>query len=184
MDIENFSCVLGLSKCPFIQGKVLLAQPRDTGFSFSHDINSHLASLSIAGNTIPIPDPAVEAFCALDNLKASVENQGQIKMCINEVCRETVSLCCNSFLQQAGLNLLIIMTVINNMLAKSVSDLKFPLIPEGSECAEGHVVKPLMGLSEKPVLAGELLGAQMLLSFLSLFIRNANRQLLPEIPAS
>ncbi|XP_033268332.2 protein ARMCX6 [Orcinus orca] len=181
---KNFSCVLGLSKCPFIQGKVLLAQPRDTGFSFSHDINSHLASLSIAGNAIPIPDPAVEAFCALDNLKASVENQGQIKMYINEVCRETVSLCCNSFLQQAGLNLLIIMTVINNMLAKSVSDLKFPLIPEGSECAEGHVVKPLMGLSEKPVLAEELLGAQMLLSFLSFFIRNANRQLLPEIPAS
>ncbi|XP_061034510.1 protein ARMCX6-like [Eubalaena glacialis] len=181
---KNFSCVLGLSKCPSIQGKVLLAQPRDTGFSFSHDINSHLARLSIAGNTIPIPDPAVEAFCAPDNLNASVANQGQIKMYINEVCRETVPLCCNSLLQQAGLNLLIIMTVINNMLAKSVSGLKFPLIPEGSECAEGHVVKPLMGLSEKPVLAGELLGAQMLLSFLSLFIRNANRQLLPEIPAS
>ncbi|KAF5913680.1 hypothetical protein HPG69_002668, partial [Diceros bicornis minor] len=119
-------------------GKMLFAQPKEAGFSFSHDINSPLASLSIVGNLIRTPDPAVKekALCALNNLNASVENQGQIKMYINEVCRETVSHCCNSFLQQAGLNLLISMTVINNMLAKSVSDLKFPLISEGSGCAE------------------------------------------------
>ncbi|XP_014651170.1 PREDICTED: protein ARMCX6 [Ceratotherium simum simum] len=184
--IKNFSCVLDLSKCPFIQGKMLFAQPKEAGFSFSHDINSPLASLSIVGNLIRTPDPAVKekALCALNNLNASVENQGQIKMYINEVCRETVSHCCNSFLQQAGLNLLISMTVINNMLAKSVSDLKFPLISEGSGCAEVQVLKPLMGLSEKPVLAGELLGAQMLLSFTSLFIRNGNRQVLPDTLAS
>lgn len=137
----------------------MLAEPKDAGFSFSHDINSHLASLSIAGNTIPTPDPAVEdgkALCGPDNLNAGVENQGQMKTCLSQVCRETVSLCCNSFLQQAGLNLLISMTVINNMLAKSVSGLMLPLIPEGSECAEGQVVKPLTGLSEKPALSGEL----------------------------
>ncbi|XP_025789581.1 protein ARMCX6 [Puma concolor] len=123
--------------------------------------------------------------CVLDLSKCPfIENQGQIKMYINEVCRETVSHCCNSFLQQAGLNLLISMTVINNMLAKSVSDLKFPLIAEGSGCAELQVLKLLMGLSEKPVLAGELLGAQMLLSFMSLFMRNGNRQVLLDTLAS
>ncbi|XP_058568703.1 protein ARMCX6-like [Neofelis nebulosa] len=185
-DITNFSCVLDLSKCPFIQGKMLFAQPKDAGFSFIHNINSHLASLSIVGNAIPTPDPAIKekALCAPDNLNARIENQGQIKMYINEVCRETVSHCCNSFLQQAGLNLLISMTVINNMLAKSVSDLKFPLIAEGSGCAELQVLKLLMGLSEKPVLAGELLGAQMLLSFMSLFMRNGNRQVLLDTLAS
>lgn len=158
---RNFRCVLDLSKCPFIQGKMWFAQPKDAGFSFSHDINSHLASLSIVRNTIPTPGPAIKemALCALDNLNARVENQGQIKMYINEVCRETVSHCCNSFLQRAGLDLLIGMTVINNMLAKSVSDLKFPLLSEGSRCAEVQVLKLLRGLSEKPVLAGELLGA-------------------------
>ncbi|XP_072811804.1 protein ARMCX6-like [Vicugna pacos] len=184
---KNFTCVLGLSKSPFIQGKLLLVQPRDAGFSFSHDINSHLASLSIAGNTIPTPNPAVEgekAFCAPGNVNASGENQGQIKMYINEVCQETVSLCCNSFLQQAGLNLLISMTVINNMLAKSVSDLKFPLISEGSGYAEVQGLKPLTGLSEKPVLAGELLSGPLLLSFWSLLIRNADRQLFPHTLAS
>ncbi|XP_016051244.1 PREDICTED: protein ARMCX6 [Miniopterus natalensis] len=179
-----FSCALDLSKGPFIQGK-MFAQPEDAGFSFSRNINSHLASLFIVGNTIPTPDPTVkEALCALDNVNASVENKGQIKMYINEVCRETVSHCCNSFLQQAGLNLLISMTVINNMLAKSVSDLRFPLISEGSGCAEVQVLKPLMGLSEKPVLAGELLGPQMLLSFMSLFIRNGNGQVLLDTLAS
>ncbi|XP_026909668.1 protein ARMCX6 [Acinonyx jubatus] len=183
---RNFSCVLDLSKCPFIQGKMWFAQPKDAGFSSIHNINSDLASLSIVGNTIPTPDPAIKekALCALDTLNASIENQGQIKMYINEVCRETVSHCCNSFLQQAGLNLLISMTVINNMLAKSVSDLKFPLIAEGSGCAELQVLKLLMGLSEKPVLAGELLGAQMLLSFMSLFMRNGNRQVLLDTLAS
>lgn len=162
------------------------AQPKDAGFSFSHDINSHLASLSIVRNTIPTPGPAIKemALCALDNLNARVENQGQIKMYINEVCRETVSHCCNSFLQRAGLDLLIGMTVINNMLAKSVSDLKFPLLSEGSGCAEVQVLKLLMGLSEKPVLAGELLGAPMLLSLMSLSIRNGNAQVLPDTLAS
>lgn len=176
---KNVISVFGFSRCPFIQGKMLFVQPKDAGFSFSHNINSHLDSLSIVGNTIPIRVPAVKekALCALDNVNASVENQGQIKMYISEVCQGTVSHCCNSFLQQAGLNLLISMTVINNMLAKSVSDLKlFSLISEGSGRAEVQVLQPLMGLSEKPVLAGELPGAQMLLSFMSLFIRNRNRQ--------
>nr|XP_055194039.1 protein ARMCX6-like [Nyctereutes procyonoides] len=180
LEYKSESCILDLSRHPFIQGKMWFAQLKDAGFSFSHDINSHLANLSIVGNTIL---PAIKQK-ALDNLNASVENQGQIKMYVNEVCRETVSHCCNSFLQQAGLNLLISMTVINNMLAKSVSDVKFPLISEGSECAEVQVLKLLIGLSEKPVLAGELLGAQMLLSFTSLFIRNANRQVLPQTLAS
>ncbi|XP_008051151.2 protein ARMCX6-like [Carlito syrichta] len=135
----------------------------------------------MVGITIPTPDPAVrEALCAPANVNAGIESQGQIKMYISEVCREPVSRCCNSFLQQAGLNLLISVTVINNMLAKSVSDLKFPLISEGSGCAEIQVLKPLMGLSEKPVLAGELLGAQMLFSFMSLLIRNGNREILLE----
>ncbi|KAM5196572.1 protein ARMCX6 isoform 1-T4 [Hipposideros larvatus] len=176
---KNVTCVLGLSKCPFIQGKLLFAQPKDAGFSFSHDINCHLASASIVGNTIPIRDHAVKekALCALDKVNASVAKQGQIKMYVSEVCRETVSHCCNSFLQQAGLNLLISMTVINNMLAKSVSDLKlFPSISAGSGCAEVQLLRPSMGLSEKPVLTGELPDAQMLLSFVSLFIRNRNRQ--------
>ncbi|KAM7045968.1 protein ARMCX6 isoform 1-T4 [Molossus nigricans] len=179
-----FSCALDFSKCPFIQGK-MFAQPKDAGFSFSHNINSHLASLSIVGNTIPTLNPTVkEALCALDNVNASVENQGQIKMYINEVCRETVSHCCNLFLQQAGLNLLISMTVINNMLTKSVSDPRFPLISEGSGCAEVQPLKPLMGLSEKPGLAGDFLGPQMLLSFMSLFIKNGNRQVLLDTLAS
>ncbi|XP_025229322.1 protein ARMCX6 isoform X2 [Theropithecus gelada] len=181
---KNGSCVLALSKCLFIQGKLLFAEPKDAGFPFSQDINSHLASLSMVRNTGPTPDPTVrEALCATDNLNTSIESEGQIKMYINEVCQETVSHCCNSFLQQAGLNLLISMTVINNMLAKSVSDLKFPLISEGSGCAKVQVLKPLMGLSEKPVLAGELVGAQMLFSFMSLFIRKGNREILLETPA-
>ncbi|XP_062939955.1 protein ARMCX6 [Cynocephalus volans] len=180
---KNIACILDLSKCPFIQGKMLFAKPKDASFPFSHDyINSHLASLSMVGNTIPTPDPTVreKALCALDSSNASFENQGQIETYIDEVCRETVSHCCNSFLQQAGLHLLISMTVINNMLAKSVSDLKFPLLSEGSGCAKVQVLKPLMGLSEKPILAGELLGAQMLFSFMSLFIRNGNRGILLE----
>ncbi|XP_012903650.2 LOW QUALITY PROTEIN: protein ARMCX6 [Mustela putorius furo] len=184
---RNFRCVLDLSKCPFIQGKMWFAQPKDAGFPFSHDINSsHLASLSIVGNTIPTPDPIREkAFCTLDNLNAGVENQGQIKMSISEVCRETVSCCCNSFLQQAGLDLLISMTVINNMLAKSDSDLKFPLISEeGRGCAEVQALKLSMGLSGKPVLAGDSLGAQTLLSSMSLLIRNGNTQVLPDTLAS
>lgn len=163
----------------------MFAQCKDAGFSFIHDVSSHWASLS-TGNCIPTPHPAVKekALRALDNLNARAENQSQIKMYISEVCRETVSHCCNSFLHQAGLNLLMSMTVINNMLAKSVADLEFPLTPEGRGCAEVQGLKPLTGLSEKPVLAGELLGAQMLLSFMSLFIRNGNRQVLPGTMAS
>ncbi|XP_044090645.1 protein ARMCX6 [Neovison vison] len=125
-----------------------------------------------------------KAFCTLDNLNAGVENQGQIKMSISEVCRETVSCCCNSFLQQAGLDLLISMTVINNMLAKSDSDLKFPLISEGRGCAEVQALKLWMGLSGKLVWAGESLGAQTLLSSMSLLIRNGNTQVLPDTLAS
>nr|XP_003940216.1 protein ARMCX6-like [Saimiri boliviensis boliviensis] len=181
---KNGGCVLDLAKCLFIQGKLLFAEIKEEAFPFSQNINSHLASLSMVRHTIPTPDPAVrEALCAPDNLNASIESQGQIKMYIDEVCRETVSRCCNSFLQQAALNLLISMTVINNMLAKSVSDLKFPLISEESGCAKVQVLRPLMGLSEKPVLAGELVGAQMLFSFMSLFIRNGNREILLETPA-
>lgn len=185
-NFKNVTCVLGLSKHAFIQGKMLFAQPKDASFSFSHNINSHLARLSIVRNMISICDPAVKemALCALDNVNASVENEGQIKTYISEVCRETVSHCCNSFLQEAGLNLLICMTVINNMLAKSIADLKLPLISQGSGCAEVQVLKPLMGLSEKPVLAGDLPGAQMLLLFMSLFTRNRNRQVLLDTLAS
>ncbi|KAK2490242.1 hypothetical protein MC885_014008 [Smutsia gigantea] len=185
-NLKNVTCVLDLSKCPFIQGKILFAQHKDAGFSFSHHVSCHWASLSIVGNCIPTPRPAVKekALRALDNLNPRAENQGQIKMYTSEVCRETVSHFCNSFQQQARLNLLVSMTVINNVLAKSVADLEFPLIPEGRGCAEVQGLKPLTGLSEKPVLAGHLLGAQMLLSFMSLFIRNGNRQLLPGTMAS
>ncbi|XP_047620181.1 protein ARMCX6-like [Phacochoerus africanus] len=89
---------------------MFLGQPKNAVFPFSQDLSSQLASLSLAGNIIPIPDSAIEegkALWAADNLwNASVENQGQMKMYIHEVCRETVSLCCNSFLQQAGLHVL------------------------------------------------------------------------------
>ncbi|XP_037677503.1 protein ARMCX6 [Choloepus didactylus] len=182
---NNVSVVLDLSKCPFLQVKRLFAQARQAGFPSNHNINSHLASLPVVGNMIPTPGPTVKekAVCALDNLNVSIENQGQIKMYISEVRRETVSHCRNSFLQQAGLNLLISMAVINNMLAKSVSDLKFPLISEGSGCAKVQVLKPLMGLSEKAALAGELFSAQMLFSFMSLFIRNGNRDVVLDVLA-
>uniref|UniRef100_A0A8C3W6N2 Armadillo repeat containing X-linked 6 n=1 Tax=Catagonus wagneri TaxID=51154 RepID=A0A8C3W6N2_9CETA len=183
---KNISCVLGLCKCPFIQGKMFLGQ--NAGFPFSQDLSSQLASLSSAGNIILTPDSATEegkALWAPDNFgKASVDNQGQTKTYVKEVCRETVSLCCKSFLQQAGLHVLISMAVVNNMLAKSVSDLKFPLLSGGSECAEGQVLKPLKGLSEKPVLAGERLGSHVLLCLLSLSIRNTHRQLPPDSLAS
>ena len=172
-----FSCALELFQCPFIQENMFFAQPEDAGFSFSHTISSHLVSVSIVGNVIPTPNHTIkEALCALDNVDASVENQCQIKMFINELCRETASHCPNSFLQHIGLNLLISMTIINNVLAKSISDLRFPLISEGSGCAEVQVLKLLMGLSEKPVSAGKFLGPQMLLSFMFLFIRNEKRQ--------
>lgn len=172
----KFSVVLLISSCPFIQGNMFFAQPRDAGFSFSHNINRHLVSVSIVGNMIPTPKPTIkEALCALDNVDTNVENQCQIKMFINELCQETASHCCNSFLQHIGLNLLISMTIINNMLAKSISDLRFPFISEGSGCAEVQVLKLLMGLSKKPVSAGKLLGPQMLLSFMFLFIRNRKR---------
>ncbi|XP_007950390.1 protein ARMCX6-like [Orycteropus afer afer] len=181
---KNVSYVVDLSKSPFIQVKVF-AQPTDASFSCSHSISSHLSSLSMVGNMIPNANPTVEekAFCALGNLNVSAENQGQIKMYINQVCRETVSRCHNSFLQQAGLNLLISMTAINNMLAKSLSGLKFPLVVEGSGHAKAQVLKPLIGLSEKPALAGGLLGAHVLLSFIPLFIRNGNREILLDVLA-
>ncbi|XP_004447644.1 protein ARMCX6 [Dasypus novemcinctus] len=182
---NNISTVLDLSKCPFIQVKMLFTQSKEAGFSSSHKINSPLASFQVVRNIIPTPRPTVKekAMCSLYNLNVNVENQVQIKMYISEVCRETVSRCCDSFLQQAGLNLLISMTVINNMLAKSVADLKFPLISEGCGCAKVQVLKLLMGLSEKAALAGELLGAQMLFSFMSLFIQNGNRDILLDILA-
>ncbi|XP_055980141.1 protein ARMCX6 [Sorex fumeus] len=179
---KNVTYALGLSKCPIIQGKLLFAQPTEARFSFNHNINSHLARLSIVGNTIPTPKPALKekALCALGTLNVSAESQAQMKMYINEGCQETVSHCCNSLLQQAGLNLLISMTVINNVLAKCVSDLKFPVITEGRGCAEVQLLKPLMGLSPKPVMARELLGAQTLLSFVSPFVRTGSTGILPD----
>ncbi|XP_037367511.1 protein ARMCX6-like [Talpa occidentalis] len=169
-------------KCPSIQGKMPFAQPKHAGCSLSRSISSHLARLSTAGNTIPTPDPALkeEAVCTPDNWNVRAEVQGQIKMSIHGVCRQTVSLCGTSFLQQAGLKLLMGMAVINDMLAKPVADLKFPLITQGSGCAEAQVWKPLMGLFEKPGWAGELLGAQVLLSFMSLLVRPGNREPLPD----
>lgn len=121
-----------------------------------------------------------KALCVPENLNTGIGNQDQIEMSIDEVCRETVLHCCKSFLQQAGLNLLISMMVINNMLAKSVSDLKFPLISEGSGCAKIQGLEALMDLSEKSVLAGEVLAAQMLFSFLLLFMKGGNREMLVE----
>ncbi|XP_004685951.1 PREDICTED: protein ARMCX6-like [Condylura cristata] len=167
--------------------QIVFAQPKEAGFSFSHNINSHLARLSTVRNTIPTPDPALEekAWCALDNWDMSATVQGQIKMSINEVWREAVSLCCSSLLQQAGVRLLIGMTVINAALAKPASDLKFPLTTEASGCADAaQVWKPLMGLWEKPGSAGQLLHAQRLLSSMSLSVRPGNRELPPGTPVS
>ncbi|XP_048192932.1 protein ARMCX6 [Perognathus longimembris pacificus] len=177
-----FTCILDLSKCPSIQGKMFLGELKAAGFPLNHSVNSYLASFSVTGNTIsPVHSTVKEkAPGAPNHLKASTTNQGQIKMYFDEVCQETVSQCCNSLLQQAGLHLLISMTVINNMLAKSVSDLKFPLISEGSRCAKIQALEPPMALSEKPDLEGELLGVQMLCSFLALCITRGSRQILQE----
>ncbi|XP_008846540.1 protein ARMCX6 [Nannospalax galili] len=179
---KTFSCALDISKCPSIQRKLLFADSTNAGFPLSHNVNRHLAGFSMVGNRIPISQPTVrdKALRVPENPNASVENQGQIKMYTDEVCRETVLRCYNSFLQQAGLNLLIRMTVINNMLAKPISDLKFPLLSDGSGCAKVQVGEPLMRLPEKPVWAGELLSVQTLLSFMSLFLRSGNRELLME----
>lgn len=160
----------------------MFTEPTNGGFYLNHNVRKHLASLSVVGNRSPTPQPTVreKALCVPENPNGSIENQGQIKMYIDEVCRETVSRCCASLLRQAGLSLLIGMTVINNMLAKSVSDLKFPLISEGSGCAKVQGLEPLMSLSEKPVLAGEALAAQMLFSFMCLFTRSGSREMLVE----
>ncbi|CAO2623056.1 Protein ARMCX6 [Lemmus lemmus] len=174
-------CALDLSKCAFIQRKEMFTKLTNAGFPLSsHNVSRH--SLSVVGNRIPNPQPTVreKALCVPENPNTSIGNQGQIKMSIDEVCRETVLHCCKSFLQQAGLNLLISMTVINNMLAKSVSDLKFPLISEGSGCAKVQGLEALVGLSEKPGLAEEGLAAQMLFSFMLLFMRSGNREMLVE----
>ncbi|XP_050997360.1 protein ARMCX6-like [Acomys russatus] len=157
-------------------------EPTSAGFSLSHSVRRHLASLSVVDNRSLTPQPAVgeKALCVPEIPSTSIENQGLIKMYIDEVCRETVLRCCESFLQQAGLNLLISMTAINNMLAKSVSDLKFPLIPEGSGWAKAQGLEPLMSLSEKPVVAGEALAAQMPFSSTCLFIRSGSKEMLVE----
>ncbi|XP_007538076.1 protein ARMCX6 [Erinaceus europaeus] len=184
---KNVTYVLGLFKYPSIQGKVLCAQPKDAGFSFIHTVNSHLARLSFVGNTIPTPNPTLKekALCAPDNLHMSAENQGQTKMSISEVCLEMVSHSYTSFLQQASLNLLISLTVLNNTLAKSVSDWKLPVTAaEGSRCVEVQALKPPLALSEEPVLPGQLLGAPALLSFMPLFIRNGSTQALPDFLVS
>ncbi|KAL1766446.1 ARMCX6 [Sigmodon hispidus] len=176
-----FSCALDLPKYAPIQGTKMLTEPTNGGFSLSHKGSRHLTSLSGTGNRVPIFQSTVreKALCIPENHNTtSIETEGQIKMYIDEVCQETVLCGCKSFLQQAGLNLLISMTVINNMLAKSVSDLKFPLISEGSGCAKVQGLGPLMGLSEKAVLPGEVLAAQMLFSHMLLFIRSGSREML------
>lgn len=179
---KNVTFALGLSKCPPIQGKMQSPQPTAASFSFNHNINSYLARLSTAGNTIPTRNPTLKekALCALGNWNVSAENQAEIKMYINEMCQETVSHCCNLLLQQTCLNLLMSMTVINNVLAKSVSDLKFPLLTEGSGCAAVQVWKPFMALPPKPVMVGKLLGARKLLSFMSLCVRTGSAGILPD----
>lgn len=179
---KSFDCVLDLTKCASIQGKKMFTQPTNAVFSLSHNVSSHLASLSVVGNGIPTRQPTAreKALCVPENPNTSIGNEGQIKMYIDEVCRETVLGCCKSFLQQAGLDLLISMTVINNMLAKSVSDLKFPLISQGRECAKVEGLEALVGLPEKPVLAGEVLAAQMLSSSMLPFIRSRSREMLLE----
>ncbi|XP_005407026.1 PREDICTED: protein ARMCX6 [Chinchilla lanigera] len=178
---KNISYTFELSRYPPIPGRLLFSEPKDAAFSQSCDVHRHSASPSVTGSSTPTPHPTGErkALCAPDHLNGSIENRGQIKMYADEVCRETVSPCCNSFLQQAGLNLLISMTVINNMLAKSASDLKFPLLSEGSGCAQVQLWKLLKGLSEKPVLAGQLLGVQVL--FPVRINRSGNRELLLEM---
>ncbi|XP_034341273.1 protein ARMCX6 [Arvicanthis niloticus] len=179
---KSFSCVLDLTKCVFSQRKKMFTEPTNGGFYLNHKVRKHLASLSVVGNRSPTPQPTVreKALCVPETPKSSIENQGQIKMYMDEVCRETVLCCWESFLQQAGLSLLISMTVINNMLAKSVSDLKLPLISEGSGCAKVQGLEALRSLSEKPVLAGEALAAQMFFSFMCLFTRSGSREMLVE----
>lgn len=152
------------------------------GFSLPHNVSRHLSSLSVVGSRSPTPQPTVreKALDVPENPKSSIENQGQIKMCIDELCRDTLFCCCKSFLQQAGLGLLISMTVIDNMLAKSLSDPKFPLLSEGSGCAKVQGLEAQMSLPEKPVLAEEVLAAQMLFSFMCLFTRSGSREMLVE----
>ncbi|XP_057616708.1 protein ARMCX6 [Chionomys nivalis] len=170
---------LDLTKCASIQGKTMSTEPTNAGFPLSHNVSRHWASVSVVANRIPTPQTTVreKALCVPENPNTSIGNQGQIEMSIHEVCQEMVLHCCKSFLQQAGLNLLISMTVINNMLAKSVSDLKFPLISEDSGCAKVQGLEALVGLSEKPELAGEALAAQMLFSFMLPFMRGGNREM-------
>ncbi|XP_052026258.1 protein ARMCX6-like, partial [Apodemus sylvaticus] len=173
---------LDLTKCASSQRKKMSTEPTNAGFPLSHNVSKLLASLSVVGNRSPSPQPTgrEKAWSVPGNPSYSTENQGQIKMYLDEVCPETVLHCCKSFLQQAGLSLLISMTVINNVLAKTVSDLRVPLISEGSGCAEVQGLEALMSLSEKPVLAGEALAAQMLFSLTCLFSRSASREMLVE----
>ncbi|XP_006901214.1 PREDICTED: protein ARMCX6 [Elephantulus edwardii] len=167
---------IDLTKKPLIQVKVR-SQPKDAGL---YIISDHLASLSMLGNMVSTQDPTVKvkAICIMGGLNMSAEIEGQIKMSINRVYLDSVSHCCNSFLQQAGLNLLISMTVIHHMLAKSVLSLKFPLKSEGSRCATARVWKLLAGLPEKPALARDLLRAHLLLSFMPPFARKGNREII------
>ncbi|XP_041492874.1 protein ARMCX6-like [Microtus oregoni] len=173
---------LDLTECASIQGKIMFTEPTNADFPLSHNVSRHWASISVVANGIPTPQTTVreKALCVPENPNTSIGNQGQIEMSIDEVCREMVLHCCKLFLQQAGLNLLISMTIINNMFAKSVSDLKFPLISEGSVCAKVQGLEALLGLSEKPVLADEVLAAQMLFSFMLPFMRGGNREMLVE----
>ncbi|XP_006901221.1 PREDICTED: protein ARMCX6-like, partial [Elephantulus edwardii] len=78
---------------------------------------------------------------------------GQIKRFINRMYLNTVSHCCNSFLQQTRLNLLISMAAIHHMPAKSILGLKCPLKSEGRRCIRDYVWRLLVELPEKPALA-------------------------------
>lgn len=179
---QTFPCALNLTKCAFSQGKKMFTESTIAGFSLTHNVSRHLSSLSVVGSRSPTPQPTVreKALDVPEHPNSSIENQDQIKMYIDEVCRDAVFCCCKSFLQQAGLSLLISMTVINNMLAKSLSDPKFPLLSEGSGCAKVQGLEAQMSLPEKPVLAEEVLAAQMLFSFMCLFTRSGSREMLVE----
>nr|XP_038956085.1 protein ARMCX6-like [Rattus norvegicus] len=174
--------IISSSSSSSSSSKPLFTESTIAGFSLTHNVSRHLSSLSVVGSRSPTPQPTVreKALDVPEHPNSSIENQDQIKMYIDEVCRDAVFCCCKSFLQQAGLGLLISMTVINNMLAKSLSDPKFPLLSEGSGCAKVQGLEAQMSLPEKPVLAEEVLAAQMLFSFMCLFTRSGSREMLVE----
>lgn len=178
---KNASGVVHRSKCPFFQAK---SESKYSAFALSYCMNSALGNLSMGGNAIPTPILREEeqALWVLESSSASVRSQGQRKISMGEVCREAVSCGCCAMLQQAGLDLLISMAVINGMIAKCVSDLEFPLIAEGSGHAEVQISRVPLPLSAKPALVGEVFSAQALLSFMSLLGNSPHMGLLLQSP--